>query len=128
MPLWILLLTAGLIIANVLTVTGSWANTSMFGDLPLSYPPALRQIAALVWIGMFALLLFGLLRKSRRAYAAAAPLISLYAAFGLLWLVVFAQADYDRRRVGFQALLSLVLLLPLWWVALRNGYVFRRRG
>jgi hypothetical protein len=49
--------------------------------------------------------------------------LTLYSIFGLIWAFVFVQADYGRGRLGFQVVLAVLTLLPIWWLAIRRGWL-----
>jgi hypothetical protein len=58
----------------------------------------------------------------------AALLLTVYALMGLLMLLAFARSDYDRGRAGAEVALSVALLAPIWWHALRRNRSAGRTG
>jgi hypothetical protein len=61
----------------------------------------------------------GLLLRSRRAARLFAPTLSLYA-LSRLGMAMLAQSDYDRGRLGAQALLTVLWIGVVCWYAWRS--------
>jgi len=72
----------------------------------------------LVWCVAFAALSLGLLLRSWRAVRLFAPMLSLYA-LSRLGMSLLAQSDYDRGRLGAQALLTVLWIGIIYWYAWR---------
>jgi hypothetical protein len=118
----------GLIVAllglyNVLLALDNFFQASVYRDLGVSYPSVLRAALALSWgVPLLALGIGVLWRQdwTRRWWLI---LLSNYGAFNVLWLLVFAESDFSRGRVAFQAVVT-VALLGLSAVILRWRRVF----
>jgi hypothetical protein len=78
---------------------------------------------AAIWAILLLVLFIGLLRRRPLAFALIAPLLTVDALIGLLWEIAFVQADYGRVRLGFQALLTVIILAPVWWLAVRRKWL-----
>jgi len=78
-------------------------------QVSLSMP--LEVAASTTWALLSASVTLALLRRLPRALHHAAWLLIGFIGYSLGRLVLFAQADYDRQRLPFLALVSLVLLL-----------------
>lgn len=109
------------ILAVLLIVNGAAALQtvqSFAADLALgvAYPPALRLFGNVVWALVFAGLIVAMYRRPRRAIRWTAPLLSIYGALNVFSLLLFARTNFDRGRIPFQALLTVILLLPIWWL------------
>ncbi|MCC7447925.1 MAG: hypothetical protein IT324_10940 [Anaerolineae bacterium] len=122
-PRWLLAIVLVLIAANLLEVAGTLAIMPQYAVLPVPFPAALRMVIAGGWAIVLTVLLLRLFRRDARALNWTAPILTLYALTGLVWLILFARADYDRGRIGFQMVLAIVTLLPVWL----NGSAGRRR-
>src|SRR5689334_3363569 len=96
-----------------------------YAALQLPFPAAFRVVIAGGWGVVLAVLLLRLLHYDRKALNWTAPILTLYALTGLLWLIMFARADYDRGRIGFQTVLAVVTLLPVWlnWLIRRRHVI-----
>ena len=81
----------------------------------IAYPPLLRVMSAVLWTGLFAWLTVGMFRRSARILRFIAPILSVYGLWAFLSLLAFARADFDRGRVLFQAVFTLIALIPFWW-------------
>lgn len=57
--------------------------------------------------------------KQKQPQAAHALLLfgGLYLAFQMAWLTAFAQAEYDRARLGFVGVTSALSVGLLWWLS-----------
>lgn len=102
----------------VLNAALAWEHLARAGDyraLGVSYPPLLRAGFALAWAAALGWLALGLARRRRWARRWSLVILSNYGAFGVLWLVIYARSDYDRGRIGFQAILTALLLALLAW-------------
>jgi hypothetical protein len=110
----------GLILINGLNLIVSAADAVYVSTLNLSYPPLLRIVAALGWMLAFGYLALGTMRGRPGVRRQVAPLLTLYGVWGVLWLLLFARSSYAQGRVAFQAALTVVLLLPFWWLHWRH--------
>lgn len=115
--LWIFsLILAGIGTYNLLLAFEHVVRAGEYRALGVSYPPLLRAILALGWGVALLALGVGLVRRSRRARRWTLALLSNYGAFGVLWMIVFAQSDFARGRIAFQAILTAALVLLAAWV------------
>jgi hypothetical protein len=122
-PTWLLAVLLALCGANVLTIAGT-ASALVSGSVPdLPFAPGVRIALAAAWIVIFALLFAGLIRRRRMAFTWTAPIITLYGVSSVVWNILFARSDYSRGGIGFQALVTTLALIPIWWVALRRGWM-----
>lgn len=128
LPLWVMLLAGGLMIANGLTALGTLADAPFYARFSLPFTLWLRAFVSGSWAVVFAACIRGLLRRRQWAHTAIAPLVTVFALTNWLWLAVLARADYDQGRLSFQAITSLLLVLPLWWVSLRNRRLARKQS
>lgn len=118
-PWFLWFLSAVIMLVGAIDLWQAWDHVVRAGDyrdLGVSYPPLLRAGFALGW-GV-ALMAFGvgLARRRRWARRWILLVISNYGVFGVLWMVVFAASDFGRERIGFQAVLTVVVLALLAWV------------
>jgi hypothetical protein len=125
-PVWLCLALALLIAVNMVTVIGLPSLADSYAALGVAYPTALRLILALAWIVLLSAVLIGLWRSKRLARWITAPLLTAYAAVGVLMQVLFARSIYSRNTVGFDIVIAVLTLIPVWWLALRRGWL--RRG
>ncbi len=119
-PLWIIVVVGAVILLNLIGLLGLMADGPLYAVVSPAFPPLLRAALAIWWIASLSVVLIGLLRRRPWALTWLGPLLTLYAALGILGEVVFARADYDRGGIGFQILVSGILLAPIWWVSLRR--------
>ncbi len=124
-PRWLLAVLLVLIGANVLDAAGTISAVSRYQEIGIPFPPGLRLVLALAWILVLAVLAVSLLRHRRPAFRLVGPILTAYALFGLIWQIVFARSDYARGQISFQAVLSLMTLLPVWWIVIRRGWLRR---
>ena len=82
----------------------------------VAYPPLARILYNSFWTLLFLWLIFRLLRRPRAAIRSAPPLLTLYGIANVIWLALFARADYDRNRIAFQIVFTGLLLIPVWLV------------
>ncbi len=122
-PRWLVAALLVLIGANLLDTAGTVSAASQYQAISVPFPAGLRIALALAWTLVLAVLVVGLLRGHRLAFRWTAPVLTAYALFGLLWQVMFARSDYARGQIGFQVALSLIALLPVWWIAIRRGWL-----
>ena len=118
MPRWIALAVGALSLFNGL---GAWhvlAALPALRELPVQMPLVVLLGLPLVWCVAFAALSLGLLLRSWRAVRLFAPMLSLYA-LSRLGMSLLAQSDYDRGRLGAQALLTVLWIGIIYWYAWR---------
>lgn len=120
-----------LIAAKVIEVAvtlNSWAHyVTLMAEIGLPFTPTMRLAFAGFWALALVILALDLWRKRAWARWWAAPLLTLYGATHWLWQALFVRAEFDRGRLGFQATITLVVLLPVWVIAWRRGWL-RRDG
>lgn len=111
----------GLILINGVNLSASIADAAYVSTLGVSYPPLLRIVTALGWIMVFGTLALGMVRGRPGVRRQVAPLLTLYGAWSVSWLLVFARSEYAHGRIAFQGTLTVVLLLPFWWLHWRHA-------
>jgi hypothetical protein len=115
---------------NLLLALDQALHAGDYRDLGVSYPPLLRAVLALGWGITFGAFGAGLLRRRQWARRWILILVSNYGAFGVLWLVVYAESDFSRDRIAFQAVLTagLVGLVAgvTRWRRVRRAFETRR--
>lgn len=100
---------------------------ALMSEAGLPFTPTTRLAFAGFWALALVILMFDLWRMQAWARWWAAPLLTLYGAAHWLWQALFVRAEFDRGRLGFQAAITLALLLPVWVIAWRRGWL-RRDG
>lgn len=118
-----ILLVAALAAANLIGLVGALEAAPVVGSLDLPFPVAAPVIFAGAWAVIFGAVWVGLLVKRPPAQRWAVPLVTIYAISRLFALVFLARAEYDWGRLPFQIALTLIALLPLWWIALRKRWL-----
>ena len=68
------------------------------------------------WAALLLALGLGLARRRRWARRWLVLALSNYGAFGVLWTIGFARADFARQRIAFQAVLVVLLVGAAAWV------------
>ncbi len=121
-PKWLCAAIALVFVANLWTAFGTLSEAPDYTALGVPFPPALRIAISSLWAILLALLFLGLLLHRRMAFIGAAPLLSLYGLANLGFQILFARSDYSRGLFLFQLLITTLLLIPVWWVALRKGW------
>jgi tryptophan-rich sensory protein len=124
-PLWITAILVLLILASLYSLGGTLASDQHYESLDLPFSSTARIALSLVWLLSFAALLIGALLNKRLTFALIAPLLTIYGVFNLIWSIRFVQSDYGRGALGFQALITIALLVPIWWLAFRRHWFFR---
>jgi hypothetical protein len=123
-PLWLLAIIFAASGLDLLALINLINNLALYRQLSL--PFALTGWLTLLVVWLVLLLGLGLALLARRPVAwRLCPLIlGGYGVFHWVWLAAFARADYDRGRLAAQAMLTLLLLLPVGWLAWR----YRQQG
>jgi hypothetical protein len=119
-PLWIIIFVSAVIVLNLISLLGLIADGPLYAMVNPAFPALLRAALVIWWIVSLGIVLIGLLRRRLWALTCLGPLLTLYVALGLLEGALFARSDYDRGGVGFQIVVSVILLAPIWWVGLRR--------
>jgi hypothetical protein len=101
---------------NLLLALDQALNAGDYRDLGVSYPPLLRAVLALGWGVAFGVFGAGLIWRRQWARRWILVLVSNYGAFGVLWLVVYAESDFSRDRIVFQAVITAALVGLVAWV------------
>lgn len=115
--LWAIALIIALIgAANLALAWDQLRHADRYADLGVSYPIWLRTITALAWGALLVAFGAGLARRQQWARRWVVLLVSNYGLFGVLWLVSYAESDFGRDRIAFQAALTGLLVLLLAWV------------
>jgi predicted outer membrane lipoprotein len=91
-------------------------HAGTYRDLDVSYPPLLRAACALIWGIAFTGIGIRLARRQRWARRAGLILACNYGVFNVLWLSVYAESDYSRDRIAFQAALTASLIGIAAWI------------
>jgi len=86
-----------------------------------SLPVAMQVTVATVWAVGFLLATVGLVRHNRLALRYSGWLIVTFILYNLLRVVAFAQADYDRQRLPFLMILTLIILIVPLVILLQRG-------
>ncbi len=78
----------------------------------ISLLPALEFLVAGMWAGVFAFQAWLLMRSAdkRRARRRTVVMLGAFVVYTVARLAVFAQADYDRNRLPFLLLLTVIVL------------------
>ncbi|MGB1286295.1 MAG: hypothetical protein ACPG7F_07180 [Aggregatilineales bacterium] len=77
----------------------------------VSSPVWLNSTLSLLWAGLFGFAALRLVRMRQNAIGYTVRLFMLFAAYSLLRLILFTQADYDRNRLPFLIIIVLMLLI-----------------
>lgn len=119
-PWWCIALFAGLaLVQGGGLVRSLWLS----GDagITLSVPTPVDVLGHLVWTILLGWTAWGLLRNVPQAVNRSIWLLSVFIIYGVLRLLAFAQADYDRQRFPLLlALIPLVLIILLCSRAVRG--------
>jgi hypothetical protein len=125
-PLWLILGLSFVMMSNLLTVVSTlMGDTLAASTLRIAPPVAARLALAGLWMLLCATLLAGLLRRVPWAFRQCAPLLTVYGLSQWIWQLLFARADFDQGRLPFLLLATLLLLVPVWWLTLRRGWLRR---
>jgi fucose 4-O-acetylase-like acetyltransferase len=127
-PFWLLAGIAALIAASVLDAVITLDVLAQYQVLATPFPPGLKIAAAGAWIVVLTVLTVDLLRRRRWAFRWAGPILTLYALAGWVWQFLFDRSDYGRGQLGFQMLVAGIALIPVWWIAVRRGWLRRTDG
>src|SRR5690348_12536751 len=115
-PIWLFILLGVLITGNAYSIVGMLEVVDTAPSLP--YALGVRIALAVMWIMLLSTSLMGLLRRNRIAFISVTPLLTLYGLIGLLWNAIFEQSIYSRGSQPFDVLVTIVVLAPVWWIAL----------
>lgn len=81
----------------------------------VSIPGMLQVVLSACWALVFFTVAVRLFYRKRRSVWQAGGWMVLFVLYSLLRLVVFARADYDRERLPFLIIITVLLLaLPVW--------------
>ncbi|HRE48478.1 MAG TPA: hypothetical protein PLD47_12200 [Aggregatilineales bacterium] len=122
-PLWIAVLLGGASLALWIGVWGAVQDAPLYPTLSSAFPLWGRLTFNAGWGSVLGITCYGYLWRRRWGLRVTAPFLTGYAFSGLLLTAPFLRADYDRTLVGFHLALSSLLLIPLWWVTLRRGWL-----
>lgn len=114
------LVVVGTGVYNLLLALDNGQNAGRYRDLGVSYPVALRVLTALGWGVILLAAGIGLWRRTPHARRWTLLALSNYGAFGVLWKVAYAQSDFSRDRLAFQAALATALVAAVAWVLNRK--------
>ncbi len=95
-------------------------HADTYRALGLSYSPWLRALFATGWSAMFGAFSVGLFRRRAWARRWLVILVSNYGAFSVLWLIVYAQADFARDQIPFRAAVAVSAAALTAWFMRRN--------
>lgn len=128
-PLWLIGGLAAVTLTNLLTVAGTLVvEASAISALRIPFPLVARLALAGLWALAVSALMAGLARRREWAFRQSAPLLTVYGASQWLWQALFTRADFDRGRLPYLLLISVLLLIPVWWLTLRRGWLRRTIG
>lgn len=122
-PRWLLLIIGLLFLAKVIQAVGVLTNAAQLATLPLPVPAIVSLTFSGSWAITLAYLGIDLMRRRRWAFTWIGPLLTAYVLAELTWQVSLFRSDYDRGRLLFQVVISLMALLPIWWVVWRHGWL-----
>ena len=125
LPRWLLALILALIAASAVDAVATLRSLPEYQPIGVPFSPVVKAAIAAAWVVVLIGLTLGLLRRRPTAFAWAAPALTIYALAGLLWEITFVQSDYGRGRLGFVALLTVIVLAPVWWNAARKRWLAR---
>jgi hypothetical protein len=94
---------------NLLLALDNARHAEEYRALGVSYPPLLRAALALAWGAAFVTLSVSLVRRERWVWRWGWAVVSNYGVFSVLWIIVFAESEYNQGRIGFQTVLTAVL-------------------
>jgi hypothetical protein len=122
-------LRALIVICLYLGVRGlgiAWTTLSqleMYRASQTAGPPMLRITINAALGASFCALAIKLYRRNQRALHTLPALVMIHALFAFFWLANYAQASFDRGRLGFAAVTSaLGVGFVLWlWLRLRKN-------
>jgi hypothetical protein len=118
-PWSLLLLTLVVLLIGVYNALLTLDHVRHAGDyraLGVSYPPLLRAGLALIWSAVLLATGAGLWNRHPWARRWLVVVLSNYGAFGVLWMIVFARADFARGRIAFQAVVTALLVGLVAWI------------
>jgi hypothetical protein len=118
----LLVILAG--VYNLLLALDQVLNAGHYRDLGVSYPPLLRAAFALAWGMAFVIVGTGLVRRRQWARRWTLVVVSNYGAFSVLWLIVYAESDFSRGRIAFQAVVTAGVVGAVAWIT-RGRRAFR---
>lgn len=113
---WFSLIIIGIGLYNLSLALDHIRQAEAYRALGISYPPLLRAVMALIWGILFVALGIGLARRKSTARRWTLIVLSNYGLFNVLWLMVFAQSDFARSRIPFQAALTVLLVVLVGWM------------
>ncbi|MBI5670065.1 MAG: hypothetical protein HZC41_18880 [Chloroflexi bacterium] len=91
----------------------AWRALTVPADLAtqISLPLSLEVLASATWAVAAALVALGLLHRHPRAGAYTAWLVIGFTGYSLARLAVFVRADYDRQRLPFLVVATIVVVM-----------------
>lgn len=120
------LIIAGMGAYNLALALDHMRRAADYRALDISYPPLLRAALALIWAALLLVLAAALARRRPWARRWTLVILSNYGAFGVLWMLLFARTDFARGRIGFQAVVTVLLLIVagaiLRWRRIRAAF------
>jgi hypothetical protein len=127
-PWWLLVVILALITANGIDAFATLTRLPDYQQIGVPVSPLVKGAAAAAWAVVLLGLLLGLIRHRPAAFVWAAPLLTIHAVTGLLWEIIFVRSDYGRGRLVFAALLTVIVLAPVWWTTARKRWFAREYG
>jgi hypothetical protein len=124
-PWWLDIMLFVLISAKAIEVVVTLSNLTVLDALPLPFSPIVRVIFAGYWLVTLIVCTVGLWHQARWVFRWTVPVITFYALTHVLWQVLFFRSDFDRGRLAFQIVISILLVLPLWAIAWQRGWLSR---
>jgi hypothetical protein len=110
------LIITGIGFYNLLLAWDQRHNAAYYQELGVSYRPKQRADIALLWGAILIVLGIGLIRRHPWARRWILIILSNYGAFGVLWLLIYAQSDFSQGRIVFQAVLTTGLIVLVGWI------------
>jgi len=105
----VMIIVTILVVFQILFITHVLIDNGVEAKL-LHFPPLLQVGIAFIWLILFIYAIFRLWKKHTHAIRYSLWLIVGFIVTRLMQTVLFVQADYDRNRIGFQVVVTLMIL------------------
>lgn len=97
-------------------------NLAQYRELNVAGAWPLRVVLYSAWGIWFLWLAWGLQWRHRGAYRALLPSLAVFTTFDVAWFALFAQATYDKRRLPFVVVTSILFMGLAWWLRIRSQF------